>query len=166
MNLEARPWPVDFQATAAPRCSSPFFSWLQNLQFLPLGCSWWFERFFTGCGTVLITSFSRSPAGTPPLCAGPGSGCSRRYLRRRTAVFSCLSNFALLTPSSAQSRGATGEPCSRTTWYRAIYVTVCYLIFFCVLYLFYLFRPFKTLLPLAGLEEVSPSIPGICRFLI
>ena len=68
----------------------------------------------------------------PPPCAGPGSGCSLRYLRRRTAGFSCLSNFALPTASSAQSRGATRAPSSRITWYRAIYVSVCYLLFiFC-----------------------------------
>ena len=61
----------------------------------------------------------------------------RRYLRRRTVAFSSLFNFALPTPFSAQSRGATKVPCSRVTWYRAMYGPVCHLLFFCVLYLFY-----------------------------
>ena len=52
-------------------------------------------------------------------------------------AFSSLFNFALPTPSSTQSRGATRVPCSRVTWYRAIYGHVCHLYFFCVLYLIY-----------------------------
>ena len=60
----------------------------------------------------------------------------RRYLRRRAVASSSFFNFALPTPSSAQSRGATRVHCSRVTWYRAMYGPVCHL-FFCVLYLFY-----------------------------
>ena len=43
----------------------------------------------------------------------------------------------LPTPSSAQSRGGTRVPCSRVTWYRAMYGSVCHVLSFCVLHLFY-----------------------------
>ena len=46
-------------------------------------------------------------------------------MRRRTVAFPSLLNFVLPTPSSAQSRGATRAPCSRVTWYRAMYRSVC-----------------------------------------
>ena len=61
----------------------------------------------------------------------------RLYLRRRTVAFSSLLNFALPTPSSAQSRGATRVLCSRVTWYRDTYGPVC---FFCVVFVLLFFR--------------------------
>ena len=60
----------------------------------------------------------------------------RRYLRRRAVAFSSLFNFALPTPSSAQSRGDQGTLFERNVVQGYVRVCVSFLIF-CVLYLFY-----------------------------
>ena len=52
------------------------------------------------------------------------------YLKRRAVAFSPLFNFALPTPFSARSRGETRVPCSRVTWYRAMYGSVCHILSF------------------------------------
>ena len=73
--------------------------------------------------------FSFCPAEPPAQCRARVRA-KRRYLRRRAVAYSSLFNFALPTPSSAQSRGATRVPCSRVTWYRAMYGSLCHLLCF------------------------------------
>ena len=105
---------------------------------MSLGCSWCSESLGAGFGAALPFLFR--PAEHPAQCPARDR-VKRGYLRRRTVAFSSLFNFALPTPSLAQSRGATRVPCSRVTWYRAMYGPVCHLFFFCALYLFYFVFP-------------------------
>ena len=87
----------------------------------------------------------------------------RRYLRRRAVAFSSLFNFALPTASLAQSRGATRVPCSRVTWYRAMYGSVCYLSFFvCCICSTLVFRLNTS--PLRGAVGVATFHPGYLSF--
>ena len=92
-------------------------------------------RVFVGFWGGSFHFFSYCLAEPPAQCRARVR-VKRRYLRRRAVAFSSLFNFALPMPSSAQSRGATRVPCSRVTWYRAMYGPVRHF-FFCVLYLFY-----------------------------
>ena len=75
--------------------------------------------------------FSFYPAESSPQCRVRVRE-ERRYLRRRAVAISSSFNFALPTPSSAQSRGTTRVSCSRTTWYRAIYGSSCHLFGCCI----------------------------------
>ena len=75
----------------------------------------------------LFVSFC--PAEHPDQCR-TRDRVKRRYVRRRAVAFSSLINFALPTPSSAQSRRATRVPGSRVTWYRAMYGSVCHILSF------------------------------------
>ena len=81
-------------------------------------------------------NFSFCPAEPPAQCR-VRVRVKRRYLRRRAVAFSSMFNFALPTPSSAQSRGGD----QGTLFARNVvqgYVRVCVSSsIFCVLYLFY-----------------------------
>ena len=128
-------------------------------------------RVFVGFWGGSFHFFSFCPAELPAQCRDRVR-VKRRYLRRRAVAFSSLFNFALPTPSSAQSRGATRVLCSRVTWYRAMYGSVCHLLSFCVLCLFYFVFSAKHLPPSRGCRcchlpsrvfVVSPSNPPPCR---
>ena len=128
MNLEVRLWPVGFKPPPLLD-NSPFIFWFRRFEFLSLGCLWCFEILGLVLGRFL--PFFCPP--DPPAQCRARVRVKRRYLRRRTVAFSSLFNFALPTPSSAQSRGATVVPCSRVTGYRAMHGPVCHLfiIFVC-----------------------------------
>ena len=135
------------------RCSIVLhlFSGLGGLSLLSLGCSWCFQSLRLVLGRFLPFF---CPSDPPAQCRARVR-VTRRYLRRRTVAFSSLFNFALPTPSSAQSRGATRVPCSRVTWYRAMHGPVCHLLIFfvcciCSTFFLFLFR-LNASRPLAGL---------------
>ena len=100
----------------------------------------WFESLSSGClccseslglisGRFFPFSFSFCPAQPPAQCQARVR-VKRRSLRHRAVAFWSLFNFALPTLSSAQSRGATGLPYLRVTWYTTMYGPACHLLFF------------------------------------
>ena len=96
----------------------PFFFWVTGFGVFAFGLFVVFRAFFfTGCAFFFVLS----SAGTPPpnRCRARIRLFAPRSLRPRTDGFSCLFNFALPTPSSAQSRGASRVHCLRITWYMA-----------------------------------------------
>ena len=107
-------------------------------------------------GSSIIFSFC--PAETPAQCRARVR-VKRRYLRRRAVAFSSFFNFALPTPSSAQNRGAPRVPCSRVTWYRAMYGSVSFFIF-CGLFLFYFVFFRLNTSPPSGAVGVATFHPG------
>ena len=106
--------------------------------------------------------FRFCPAEPPAQCRARVR-VKRRYLRRRAVASSSLFNFALPTPSSVQSRGATRVPFSRVTWYRAMYGSACLLLSFvcCVCSTF--FFPTKHF-PARGAVGVATFYPGCLSF--
>ena len=86
-------------------------------------------RVFVGFWGGSSINFSFCPAESPAQCR-VSVRVKRRYLRRRAVVFLPVFNFALPTTSSAQSRGTTWVPCSRLTWYIAMYGFVCHILSF------------------------------------
>ena len=68
MNLEARPWPVDFQATAAPRWFCFFFFVTRFGAFAFVLFVMFRAFFFAGCAAVISFFFLVLPAPPPTLC--------------------------------------------------------------------------------------------------
>ena len=120
-------------------------------------------RVFVGFWGGSSIDFSFCPAEPPSQCR-VRVRVKRRYLRRRAVAFLSLFNFALPTPSSAQSRGATRVPCSRVTWYRAMYGSVCHFSYFvcCICSCFFFFR-LRTSSP-SGAVGVATFHPGYLSF--
>ena len=138
---------------------------VMRFESLSLGCSKCFESFRRVLGRFFPSFFSACPTEPPAQCRARVR-VKRRYLRRRAVAFSSLFNFALPTPSSAKSRGATRVPCSRVTWYRAMYGSVCHLLHFvCIICSTLLFRLNTS--PPSGAVGVATFHPaGLCRFLV
>ena len=131
--------------------SSSFFA-VMRFESLYLGCSncpeslrrvlrWFFPFLISFC-----------PAEPPTQCRARVR-VKRCHLGRRAVAFLSLFNFALPTPSSAQSRGATRVPCSRVTWS----------FIFCVLYLFYFISSTKHFSP-RGAVGIATFYPGYLSF--
>ena len=119
-------------------------------------------RVFVGFWGGSSINFSFCPAEPPAQCR-VRVRVKRRYLKRRAVAFSSLFNFALPSPSSAQSQGATRVPCSRVTWYRAMYGSVCHLLcFVCCIVLLCFFR-LNTSSP-SRAEDVATFHPGYLSF--
>ena len=129
-----------------------------RFESLSLGCLWCSESL----GLILgrLFPFFFRPAKPPAQCRARVR-VKRRYLRRRTIAFSSLFNFALPTPSLAQSRGATRVPRSRVTWYRAMYGPVCYLL---LLFVCYICSTLFFRLKNSRVFAVSSSNPPPCRW--
>ena len=129
---------------------------------LSLGCSQYPESLRRVWGGSSHCCFSFCPAYPPAQCRARVR-VKRRYLRRRAIAFSSLFDFALPTPSSAQSRGATRVPCSRVTWYRAMYGSVRHLLsFVCCICSTLLFRLNTS--PPSGAVGVATFHPGYLPF--
>ena len=132
-----------------------------SVESLSLGCSYCPEGLRRILGRF-FHFFSFYPAEPRAQCR-VRVRVKRRYLRRRAVAFSSLFNSALPKPSSAQSRGATRVPCSRVTWYRAMYGSVCYLISFVCCICSTLFFSTKHF-PARGAVGVATFHPGYLSF--
>ena len=111
----------------------------------------------------LFTFPSSLCSAEPPAQCRAKVRIKRRYVKRRTAAFSSLFSFALPTPSSAQSRGATGVPCSRVTLYRDMYRPVCNLFCVCCSFSTLCFR--LDTYPPHGVVGAATFHPGYLLFL-
>ena len=143
--------------------SSPFLG-VMRFESSSLGCLWCSESLGLVLGRF-FPFFSFCPAEPPAQCRARVR-VKRRYLRRRAVASSSLFSFALPTPSSVQSWGATRVPCSRVTWYRAMYGPVCNLLFYCcVLYMLYFVFSAKHFSLSRGAVGAATFHPGYLSFL-
>ena len=108
------------------------------------------------------SNFYFCPADPPAQCR-VGVRVERRSLRRKAVACSSLFSFALPTPSSAQSRRATRVPCSRVTWCRAMYPSVCHLLSFVCCICSTLFFRLNTFPP-SGAVSFATFHPGYLSF--
>ena len=130
---------------------------------LSLGCLWCSESLGLVLGRFFPFSFIIFFPAEPLAQCRARVRVKRRYLTRSAVAFSSLFNFALPTSSPAQSRGATRVPCSRVTWYRAMYESVCHLLSFCVLFCSTLIFRLNTSPP-RGAVGVATFHPGYLSF--
>ena len=90
MNIEARPWPVDFQVDRSP------IVWGYEVSVFDFGLFMVFGESSLGFGAVLSILFSSCPIP----CSVSGQGLGKTPLSEaQNCRFSSMINFALPTPS-------------------------------------------------------------------